>query len=259
MMQPSSKLVQIISPQYMVPFILEVLRKSNVNCERSIKNVIICEADIHYVLNILHRQVQYDIRRYLDVYLLVLPIEPNKRQAVIDVFFTYIATNYDFAIDIQRNQDNIRKLIDILIDIGIEDESTIIDFGCGTGVSKSVYIPSSWRVIGVDRCPTMREIASRKGMMVLDLDDLPKSIVQPLDAAFCSYSMHMVFNLSDLSKLWNSMRDGGTIVANFHKGVGVNRISLYLESLGAQAQCINVPNSQYDHGPYHTFKKIVSK
>jgi predicted TPR repeat methyltransferase len=148
--------------------------------------------------------------------------------ATTDAFFTRIADDYEGLVDAERNISNLVNLLrEIIRRSGAGGRPLrILDFGCGTGLSKVAltHIADSTtniNLLGFDRCARMREIATRRGLQVLpvvacaDLDKLREA--EPFDGAVASYVFH--FGVDDVcfNALHGVLRRGGTLAGNYHK------------------------------------------
>lgn len=200
---------------------------------------------------------QFSIRRYLDKFYICTPKDnPKRRQEVLDSFFQLIASEYESLIDIERNTDNIRSLLAILSQLlNPIRGSLIVDYGCGTGLS---IIPASAfdiRLVGVDRCPKMRQIAASKGMKVWGVGELARQSKDSIDGAFASYVFHLLPDTHGLRLLWARLRIGGVLVANFHKNQGLELVNMCVKELQGSAIQLASSLDVERHGTYAAYRK----
>lgn len=194
--------------------------------------------------------------RYLDRFYLWAP-ENNleRRQEVLNDFFTLLANEYESLIDVQRNIENLRILLEHLKSrCAFVKDSTIIDFGCGTGLSLNVVPEFGVKVVGVDSSPMMRRIAQRKGMTVLSPGDLARQSPNSVDGAFASYVFHLLPHTHGLRLLWARLRPGASLVANFHKNQGVEMVTACVRDLDGIVEPFEAPESER-HGQYIAYLK----
>ena len=255
MMQPRSICVEIISLPDLIPDLIGCLRESGVPFVQVQPGILRCNKSIEAITVALQQFSGVEVRHYLDRYVLVLPLDTRGRQYIADEFFIHIAQGYEYAVDIERNRDNILKLFVMLQSYNLEDSAVVVDYGCGTGLSLAVTRPATWRIVGVDRCPVMRAIAAPRGMHVIAPEQLHQKYPDGISAAFCSYVFHLIFDLSDLGILWSSICTGGVVAANFHKGVGESLITDYLTAHGARVDTPQIVDDKNRHGLYRVYVK----
>jgi len=237
------QLVNIIESKH------RVVRKSN--------GLLLCQIEDEPSMSLLSAATGMVSRRYLDKFHLLVPEnDSDRRQKLLDEFFSLIADNYESLIDRARNLDNILNLLSFIKQYLPDcDEPTILDYGCGTGLSCIVAKDFSWEPIGLDRCPAMRAIASHRGMKVWNAEDLARQPIDSIDASFASYVFHLLPDTKSLEILWARIRPGGVLVANFHKDAGESLV----EKCVSQNQCSTVkllsPNGSQQHGSYFAFLK----
>ena len=215
------------------------------------------ELDDPWIDLMISSPAQFRVRRYLDRFYLWLPNNDSRlSQEIIDEFFDLIAKEYESLIDVARNIENIKNLFEILEDvIRPFDESKLVDYGCGTGLSLRAEHPINVEIFGVDRCPTMREIAAARGLTVWSLGQLASQPTNSLDGAFSSYVFHLFPRLEGLRLLWSRIRIGGAFVANFHKNDGIERVNEFMRAThGTLIDVRSLPASE-KHGTYLAYRK----
>ena len=109
-------------------------------------------------------------------------------------------------------------------------------------------------IVGFDICPIMREIAKRKGMKVWGEVKISQQPHNSIDAAFSSYVFHLIVEDEFLQTLFNLLKPGGVLVANFHKNQGRDWIDQHLSNLGFKISIPYKSNNKY-HGSYVTYIK----
>jgi SAM-dependent methyltransferase len=198
-----------------------------------------------------------DLSRYLDrFHLLIRTDEIENRQKVLDIFFGLIACEYESLIDVQRNLDNIRNLLRFVKELThLPEGSTIVDYGCGTGLSIKLIAEFNIKLIGVDSCPTMRQIAKSRGMVALGIGQLARKPKNSLDSAIASYVFHLLPQPDGLRLLWSRLKPEGVIVGNFHKNQGVEMVNSYIQALKGSVQLLESPNRFDKHGTYIAYLK----
>lgn len=207
-------------------------------------------------------RVRYDLERsgcavlvLLDRFVFLLPKQDRTRQALFMEFFEYIATVYEELIDVSRNRQNVQNLLFHLRSIiGDLKGKHLLDFGCGTGLAIQSLAESGASYVGLDQSVHMREVARGRGMAVISLRDLP-GFQSTFDGAIASYVFHLTVDDDALRGLWRSLKQPGVLIANFHKGFGVERINQFFEKL--HCQIVNLGGQPTSiHGPYYAYAKL---
>lgn len=182
--------------------------------------------------------------------------DEEKRQSLLDRFFELIGEEYDSLIDIRRNLANIQNLLELLRRLSEPIEGlTIIDYGCGTGLSLQVASRYRVSVIGVERCPMMRAMSIARGMIVWSESDLARQPSNSLSAVFASYVFHLQPHRRGLRLLWSRLKPHGALLANFHKGAGIATTNSCLTEEGCRILNLDAPDGSSLHGPYVAYVK----
>ena len=168
--------------------------------------------------------------RLLDRFHLVEESQAPLREALLRGFFDAIAEEYRELVDPQRNLENIQRLVDWLVGDLRAGEGTLIDLGCGTGISREVVERTGRGVIGVEAAPRMRALAEFAGMTVIEPDEVA---TLPIAAgAFASYMLHLDPRPREMPALLTRLSDGASLVANVHKGHGLSELEVYVRRIG---------------------------
>jgi SAM-dependent methyltransferase len=215
------------------------------------------DIDITELEKALSPVAHFSLNRYLDkFYIWASESDLEHRQKVLDKFFQIIADQYESIIDVPRNLENINNLLGFLDDLlNPIDNSTIIDYGCGTGLSVGPASKLNIKLIGIDRCPKMRQISASRGMTVWRIGKLAQQPPNSLDGAFASYVFHLLPHTRGLQLLWSRMRPGGILTANFHKNEGVELVETCIRELQGSIINLPVPPGSERHGSYVAYKK----
>jgi precorrin-6B methylase 2 len=209
--------------------------------------------------NLLEYQILSNIpnlERYLDRFYIYSSNKEN-RQVILDVFFEFVAVNYDLLVDVERNEDNIRNLVSFLSRFYIlGKESVILDYGCGTGLSVEACSKSIFTLVGFDRCEKMRQISRNRGLKVLTFEEIASYKNCAFAGIFASYVFHLQPNLSELKLIWTKLQTNGVLVANFHKNKGIEEASDCISKLGGFAEILDCPSGNAKrHGSYVAYRK----
>lgn len=196
-----------------------------------------------------------ELPRVMDHFYLWTPRSlSDGRQQLLDALFETTAPDFEHIIHSDQNRDNIRQLVRIIAERYDEgQELRVLDFGCGPGLSAEIAFALEMVVVGYDRCPKMRAAAVQRGLRVITPDEFGSLPAISFDAAFASYVFHFGPSQADLSRLWELVRPGGVIVANFHKDHGLTEITCYFEALGAETKIVTQTSSRFRHGSYRAY------
>jgi len=208
------------------------------------------------LLVIIRSAKSVSLQTYLDKFTIVRDSRlPSLDQAVVDALFDEIAFTYESIIDVKRNMENIDLLFETIAKaIGPLTGATILDLGCGTGLSVQSRFNRGINLIGIDRSPKMRDIALLKGMRVAGIKDFENQCVT-LDGIFASYVFHLMSDTSILCPLWKCLKPGGVMIANFHKNRGVESINEIIVKLNGSIIELDQPDGSERHGAYVEYHK----
>jgi SAM-dependent methyltransferase len=193
-----------------------------------------------------------DLPRIMDHFYLWTPRgAPQGRQILLDALFEILADTFDQVVHREQNLNNIHVLCGLIKNhFGVLEQKRILDFGCGPGLAVEVSRVIGADVVGYDRCIHMRSAAINNGLQVLTPEQFISISSGTFDAAFASYVFHLGPSGEDLRRLWQLIRPGGIIVANFHKQHNLVEITDCFRNLGARARELRVPPLQFHHGTY---------
>jgi SAM-dependent methyltransferase len=206
------------------------------------------------LLNLLHVRSREAIQ-LLDRYLFVIPPCPEDESALFAGFFEHIASEYEHLIDPSCNLHNISVLISLLtMIIGDLRGLSILDFGCGTGLSLGPLEAAEASLIGMDRSMGMRKVAEARGMHVISLEEL---VAWPgtFDGVISSYVFHLCLDRRSVEVICSKLRSGGAVVGNCHKDLGITLVTQLFHQFGCEPLSPTgfVDNSR--HGRYLAFIK----
>jgi trans-aconitate methyltransferase len=126
-----------------------------------------------------------------------------------------------------------------------------LDFACGTGLSATVV--KDTRLLGFDSSKTMCKIANTRGLETIDMETLCHQSCH-YDAIFSSYALHICHDAQTLSILWNSLKSGQPLVANFHKNIGIDYVNRFI--LQKKGDIMEIKNNAcIKHGKYYAYFK----
>lgn len=161
----------------------------------------------------------WNVQRYLDVFYICTPVG-SQSVLIINSLLDEIAFQYDDFVDKNRNLSNIDTLLQLVCDYYVDTTAiTVLDFGCGTGLSKQVANKYPLNIIGYDRSSTMEEIARNNGMTVITSADIKRKTFC-FDAIIASYVMHLLADYNAFIDALDCLKCGGIVACNFHKNYG---------------------------------------
>jgi SAM-dependent methyltransferase len=192
-----------------------------------------------------------EIARYLDQYYLVLStVDYGLRQDTIDRFFSFLAPQYEQSVDVKRNEDNINLLLIIAQTVvGRLDQSVLLDFGCGPGVSQPVAAAQGANILGFDTSAAMLRAAQARGMRTVNAERLLSSETLCFDGIIASYVLHLEPAEVWIRAAWSRVRPGGVFTGNFHKHKGIDAFIKSIDTGGGSMKFTNPPNCER-HGGY---------
>ena len=193
--------------------------------------------------------------RLLDRYLFLMPTNPEEENALFSGFFEHIASDYEHLIDPNCNLHNIHILISMLTkQIGDINGLSILDFGCGTGLSFGPLIATGASVTGMDQSIRMRTIAQACGERVLTLNELtewPGSF----NGVIASYVLHLFPDVESVGAICKKLKLGGAVIGNFHKGIGIDFAVETFRTFHCDAFAPEATAETERHGRYLIFIK----
>lgn len=130
--------------------------------------------------------------------------------------YKYLSNAYDEL----HGEEQLRKLGIIKAELGLKPEDTVLDVGCGTGLSRAL----GCTVVGVDCCEEMVEKSmTRITAVKASAEKLPFHD-KSFDAAICVTACH---NFSNINAAMKEMRR----VARKHAAISVMRKSAMLKQI----------------------------
>lgn len=228
---------------------------ANVGKRETFGNLIVLETPINIDFEKLLQSLNRKILKLFDRLFLVFP--NDNAEDFVSNFFDYISKHNIELIDMKRNMSNIENLIKLLLAKISSSNPTIIDFGCGNGISNQIIETINHKfegvnLLGYDISKQMLARSKESGLRTLTKNALLKTRDNSIDGVFASYVMHFLMDTEAILDLWKKIKIGGGIIANFHKDIGLERIIILVESLGGKYELIEVN----EHGSIYFFYKI---
>lgn len=172
---------------------------------------------------------------YLDCFIIVLPVKYALQPVMWNDFYTYFGENYEKLIDVHLNIRCIDTLYAYLCEkVDVSNSTVILDYGCGTGLS--IAKSDNCILLGYEPNGKMRGQAVRRGMRVLDYQQLYLLPDFSIDAMFSSFVFHMGITGNDIQLLRRIIRREGVIVANFYKNINCSLVNDLFAQYGF---CVN--------------------
>jgi SAM-dependent methyltransferase len=190
-----------------------------------------------------------DVGKILDRYWICTDSDPLQNELMISSFFDDLSGEYREIIEPARNAENVRHLLWLLLDHLGAPAGTLLDFGCGPGVSRALVAERGRSVVGVDLSRRMRELAAETGMDVIAPEEVRSFDGEEFAGAFASYVLHLDPRPADLRPVLSTLRPGGVLVANVHKDRGLETLRSYLDGAGCDSEPLPPPGQDV-HGSY---------
>ena len=162
------------------------------------------------------------LARLLDRFYLPIPPDPSASTLLLNV----VARQYDELVDTCRNYANIERLLNAVI-AGNRSSGkalSILDFGCGTGLSVLVLASYMFRdeppfemdFVGTDTSATMLELARTASLKVLTYSEWQRQPTRCFDGIIASYVVHCGLTDEEWGILARQLADGAIFAANYH-------------------------------------------
>ncbi len=173
-------------------------------------------------------------------------------------FFDLIASKYETLIDRRLNSELIKRYLLQINDIFQGKELiNVLDLGSGTGISSTVLASSpdfsAIKLYGYEISPQMEKLSKQAGLDMLNTKMLIRHQDYFFDAVFGSYSFHFITGHSIYETIWQKLRIGGIILANFHKRIGLENALKFFQTVNADIRLV----SKYANGEIYQFKKTA--
>lgn len=178
---------------------------------------------------------------YLDRFVILVPSVYEWQSIFWNEFYRVFGEQYKFLIDRSVNKQCIGILLDTIEKrISIDANSILLDFGCGNGTSLEMNKPYS--IYGYDSVEIMRKQASAKGMLTFSKESLSSIPDNCFDAIFSCFVFHMGITEKDIVPFLTKIKKRSLWVANFYKGINIEKVNPIFEQLDFQVIKIdNVP------------------
>lgn len=212
--------------------------------------------DAQFLTSLRARFPGHEVRTLLDRIHIVAPGPADERQLFLNHLFEGIGHEYETFVDKQRNLDNIANLLSLLESrLGVMSGKRIIDLGCGTGLILQANEKTGCSLLGVDTSPAMVGIANARGLQACVPEEVTSKVgKQTIDGALASYVFHLHPDGTSLRTVWDTLRPGGCLAANFHKGRGLQDVLSILERMGGTLAS-RAGSAKDVHGEYALFVK----
>jgi SAM-dependent methyltransferase len=193
---------------------------------------------LHFQLNTTPENLQLEFPhtlRYLDRFWLLLPSSPQEQYVFWKRFYTLYSAEYLHMINIENNISCLRYFDTLLKKENLlPPHFKLLDFGCGPGTSIEVF--GSEHIVGYDTNPEMLAQAKARGMTIIEKADFENASRCCYDGSIACYVFHMAIPESDIVRLAKCVKVGGTLVANYYKDLGAERVTSVLQEIGFSAQ-----------------------
>lgn len=159
-----------------------------------------------------------EILFYLDSFVIILPKEYSRQSFLWTRFYKIFGELYENMIDKSINLECIGEMLSYICKkIEINSSSTILDYGCGSGLS--TLVPFEGKIIGYEPIYEMRRQARYRGMLAFSSSGIQKIPENYFDAVFSSYVFHMAVSEENIRYIINKMKPDAFWIANFYKGM----------------------------------------
>jgi hypothetical protein len=179
----------------------------------------------------------------------------QENEWILEDFFSFIAPIYESKFHYKNNISCCDHLINLALKHKISDKSITLDFGSGTGIIiDSSFVSKLESIIGFDFCGEMRKLSRNRGMRTLSVFEFNSLPSNQFDIIILNYVLHLGISFNSLNHLLKFLVQGGVLVGNIHKDLGVNIFRDWLGSLLVNKFSHQIETSQ--HGSIIIIKKI---
>jgi|GEM_PF-3616094 len=174
-------------------------------------------------------------------------------------FFDYISSRYERLIDKKLNSELISQYFTrIEAEFPTKTLLQVLDLGSGSGISAIVKKENpAWSGIslyGHDISPHMERLSKQAGLQMLNARALARHEDYYFDAVFGSYSFHFIKGRPTYELIWQKLRIGGIVIANFHKQIGLVNALEFFGSVRADIALL----ATYGKSEIYLFRKTAS-
>ena len=184
----------------------------NVYCYR-----LICNTDIllQHFPNALH---------YLDRFWILLPALLKDQQTLWRAFYRLYSPAYNQLINRSHNLLCLRYFKQILEKKLFSTEyQRLLDFGCGVGLSSDVF--DTEKLVCYDSNKVMQDSARERGLLTINERQFKTLSPNSFDGCIACYVLHLAISANDIEQLVRVLKADGIVVANFYKGMHVDRVN----------------------------------
>lgn len=180
-----------------------------------------------------------NVLKYLDRFFLEIPNGLSDQKVFWDELYDYIGFSYENYIDVSNNVACIDLLLSVLCKQKyLKRNSTVLDFGCGSGLS----LRSNWsyycNIIGYEINHTMCSISQSRGMKVYLPETIDTCLDNSIDAVFASFVFHMFVDYDDLECIGSKLKDKAAWSLNFYKDINKEKTIQMFQNLGYYYECV---------------------
>lgn len=245
---------RVVCPEQCVPRVLEL--NPDLTLVETYEGVVLLHGPAPDTARL--REAGLSVVRLLDIhYLIFEPSDVSGRIAAEQTLFDKIADIYEDEIDRENNLHNIRALLGLVVpESDTLSRLTILDYGCGTGLSALVRRSGNVHLLGFDVSARMLEYASKRGLATVTPEQLRSLPEECVDGVIASYVLHLAASHVNLADGIRVLRKGARWSANFHKGQCVAQVD---DIMSASQEMISLPPASAlsgNHGPYRVWQRV---
>lgn len=164
-------------------------------------------------------------------------ISSTLKKSLTQALFSKIADDYDLIVTSKRNISCYDYLYAAAKRHLRRNAANVLDFGCGTGLIMRSQLGSENLVLkGFDSNQRMVELAQEKGLASFGPEIYKIKDNGPFDIILASYVFHYQLDDDDWPSLLRSLADGGVLLGNFHKGIGLSEARSAVQFFGSSYQ-----------------------
>lgn len=189
---------------------------------------------------------------YLDRFWILLPVRLKDQRMLWREFYRVYGSIYDQLVDCSNNALCLLYFKRLLEDRLLKtDNYTLLDFGCGTGLSANVFSPEQLVCYDIDR--KMRQKARERGLVTINPVQFKALSPNSFNGCIACYALHLAIDSYHIRQLARVIKTGGVITANFYKGICADYVSdIFRENSLAVEQ---IEDQQGRFGSIYVYRK----
>lgn len=193
-----------------------------------------------------------NVLHYFDRFWILLPASVKEQRTLWREFYKSYSAKYNQLIDCSRNLLCLRYFKQLLEEkLFTSRNRKVLDFGCGIGLSADIFSPDE--LVCYDKNTAMRDNTRKRGLVTINTSQFRILPPDSFDGCIACYVLHLAIDSDDLKQLARVLKGGGIIIANFYKGMQVDRVNRIFIENGLTAEQIEGQQGRF--GSIYAYRK----